>query len=239
MLAVTTRNVLRSARFSVPMLLARREIARQLADQPGLLRYASGISSPTEFYTLTVWRDREAMQRFMQSGAHERNMWQFTRWTASFWGMRWEPVSARTSAPVSPLVTAGLLPSQASLAGPLGPRPERASIEPSGSGVTCVTAVFEGAAAALHLRSAASKLRTLQRSDPGLLRWSVGVDLPPRRGIAICLCREASDAVDEALCNARWRTSWWAADYEIGHWDGLRLRQVARRRARDTVENGQ
>src|SRR6266581_2461093 len=73
------------------MLLARRRIARQLAHQPGLVRYASGVSTPTEFFTLTVWENRESMQRFMQTGAHEQLMWQFTTWTSSFWGMRWEP----------------------------------------------------------------------------------------------------------------------------------------------------
>src|SRR5579859_9179 len=143
MLAVTTRNRLRSARFCVPMLLARHEIAQQLAHQSGLVRYASGITSPTEFFTLTVWRDRESMQRFMQSGAHERNMWQFTRWTSSFWGMRWEPLAQPTSASVSPLVAAGLLAPHAPLAGPLGPRPERVGVEPRSSGVTCITATFE------------------------------------------------------------------------------------------------
>lgn len=77
MLAVTTRNRLRSARLCVPMLLARRHIARQLRTQPGLVRYVSGLSSRTDFFTLTVWDSREAMQRFMQTGAHEHFMWRF------------------------------------------------------------------------------------------------------------------------------------------------------------------
>ncbi len=238
MLAVTTRNVLRSARFSVPMLLARREIARQLADQPGLLRYASGISSPIEFYTLTVWRDREAMQRFMQSGAHERNMWQFTRWTASFWGMRWEPLAQPTPAPVSPLVAVGLLAPHAPLAGPLGPRPERVGVEPRSAGVTCITATFAGVHSLPRLHKVASQLRALQRSEPRLLRWAVGVDLPPR-GLVIALCDDVPRSCMEVLGGADWVSTWQAADYEIGHWDGLRLRQVARRRVRDRVEHRQ
>jgi antibiotic biosynthesis monooxygenase len=235
MLAVTTRNVLRSARFCVPMLLARREIARQLAHQPGLLRYASGVTSPTEFFTLTVWRDREAMQRFMQSGAHEQNMWQFTRWTTSFWGMRWEPISQPSAPPVSPLVSAGLLTPAPPLAGPFGPRPERMGAEPRASGVTCVTAIFEGAAAALRARKVAAGLRTGR--DPRVLRWSIGMDLPPR-ALAICLCQDVT-ALAEAFHVASWVECWQAADYEIGHWNGLRLRQVARRRTRDRVELGQ
>ena len=69
------------------MLRARRLIAHQLQSQPGLVRYASGLVSPTEFLTLTIWNDRQAMQRFMQTGAHEQRMWLFTRWTSSFWRM--------------------------------------------------------------------------------------------------------------------------------------------------------
>ena len=239
MLAVTTRNRLRSPRVCVPMLLARRQIARQLAQQPGLLRYASGITSPTEFFTLTVWRDREAMQRFMQSGAHERNMWQFTRWTSSFWGMRWEPAAHAAPRPVSPLVAAGLVRGDSPMAGPLGPRPERLTLEPRSSGISCVTATFDGAAATVRAREAASRLRSLQRHEPSLLRWSVGLDLPPR-ALAICLCAEEVAAVaTDVLREATWLECWQAADYEIGHWDGLRLRQVARRRTRATVEPGQ
>src|SRR5579859_5238415 len=165
MLAVTTRNRLRTARFCVPMLLARREIAQQLAHQSGLVRYASGITSPTEFFTLTVWQDREAMQRFMQSGAHERHMWQFTRWSSSFWGMRWDPLTETTRQPTSPLVAAGLLTPHPRLAGPHGPRPEGVDVEPRGAGVTCVTAIFDGAVAALRARKAATRLQTLHGRD--------------------------------------------------------------------------
>lgn len=241
MLAVTTRNRLRSARFCLPMLLARREIARQLADQPGLLRYASGLAGPTEFFTITVWRDREAMQRFMQTGAHQRHMWQFTRWTSSFWAMRWDPLTQATRAPVSPLVAAGLLASQSPPAGPLGPRPDHMNMEPRGSGITCVTATFDGATSVLHVRRVASRFGALWRRDPRLLRWCVGLDLPPR-GMAISLWQDAPGAADlcrRVLRDASWVSAWQAADYEIGHWDGLRLRQVARRRTRDTLEAGQ
>jgi hypothetical protein len=237
-LAVTTRNQLRSARFCVPMLLARREIARQLANQPGLVRYASGLTSPTEFFTVTVWRDREAMRRFMQSGAHQRHMWQFTRWTSSFWGMRWDPLAEASAAPVSPLVAAGLLAPNAPFAGPFGPRPDRVRVEPRRSGITCITATFDSIA---RLWPAASRLQSLQHSDARLLRCALAFDVSPR-AIAIVLWQDAPDAGDltrAALRGASWIEPWQAADYEIGHWSGLRLRQVARRRLRDTVDSGQ
>lgn len=255
MLAVTTRNRLHSPRFCVPMLLARRQIARQLAHQPGLLHYASGLTSPTEFLTLTVWESRESMQRFMQSGAHERHMWQFTRWTSSFWGMRWEPcpeergtwsgqsLSKRTAGarPVSPLVRVGLLPASAPHAGPLGPRrPGGPNSEPRAAKMVAVTARFEGLAAIHRAWRTALSLRQEQRRPTPLVRWSVGVDLPAQ-ALAITLWRDEPLARQQALglltneMHADWAMCWQPADYEIGHWDGLRLRRLSHRQASGTV----
>jgi hypothetical protein len=254
-LAVTTRNLLRSPRFCVPMLLARRQIARQLALQPWLLRYASGLVSPTEFLTLTVWESRESMQRFMQSGAHERNMWQFTHWTSSFWGMRWEPLRqergtwsgmslsahSATARPVSPLVSAGLLPASVPRAGPLGPRrSDEPSSEPRAANIVAVTARFDGGSAGLRAWRAANNLRQTQATDAALVRWSVGVDWPSQ-GLAITLWRDEPHVRDHALghLGADWTMCWRPADYEIGHWDGLRLRHLGRQRTGDTVEASQ
>src|SRR5215472_4027942 len=98
MLAVTTRNKLHSIRFSLPMLRARRYVSAQLATTPGLIRYVSAIASPTEFLTLTVWENRQVMFNFMNSDAHRRFMWMFTRWSASFWSMRWMPTTMEEGA---------------------------------------------------------------------------------------------------------------------------------------------
>src|SRR5579864_6418179 len=67
MLAVTTRNKLRSWRYSLPMIRARGYIREQLATTNGLIRYVSAIASPTEFLTMTVWENRQAMFNFMSS----------------------------------------------------------------------------------------------------------------------------------------------------------------------------
>jgi antibiotic biosynthesis monooxygenase len=243
-LAVTTRNRLRGPRFCFPMLRARALIARQLARQAGLVRYASGVVSPTEFLTLSIWESRQAMQRFMQSGEHERYMWLFSRWTASFWGMRWEPTLDEVGAwsglrlaqneaaalPRSPLVATGLLPAETLRAGPLGPRPEGTAVEPRGSGLVATTGVFGGPAGLLRARRAAARLRSA-RADADLVRWSVGLDLPPR-GLAISVWHDAPEVrrYAVALLDADWAMCWQPAEYEIGHWDGLRLRQAARLR---------
>lgn len=251
-LAVTTRNQLRSIRFCLPMLRARRLIAEQLANQPGLLRYASGVSGPTEFFTLTVWNNRESMQRFMQTGAHEQHMWLFARWSASFWGMRWERTAfeletwsglalARLDAerrPTSPLVATGLLPAHVPRAGPLGPRPESSAAEPRGSRIFALTARFEGAQSSL---SAWRHGRVQRRSgdQSTVLRSGVGLDLPPQ-ALRITLYRDEPGVRERALHGASaegatWAMCWQPADYEIGHWDRLRLRQLARRQAHETI----
>jgi hypothetical protein len=91
LLAVTTRSRLRSARLFPAMLLATWAIRRQLARTEGLVRWASLVAGPTEFWTITVWRTRHAMQEFMRSDAHGRIMWRYTRWLDGLWLMRWRP----------------------------------------------------------------------------------------------------------------------------------------------------
>jgi hypothetical protein len=88
---VTTRLRLKSARFFIPVLRANSRIKQQLALDPDSVRFASIVASPTELWTVSVWRSRHAMQQFMRSGAHEELMWNFSRWFASFWLMRWAP----------------------------------------------------------------------------------------------------------------------------------------------------
>jgi hypothetical protein len=251
MLAVTTRNRLRSARFCVPMLRARALIARQLGETPGLVRYASGVAGPTEFLTLTVWEDKAAMRRFMQSGAHERFMWLFSRWTKSFWGMRWEAGEAELGAwdglrlagraagsrPVSPLVAVGLLPPESPRAGPVGPRAEAGPVEPRACGLFGATAIVEGRRALAGAAGIRRRLLVEADGNDDLVRWAVGLDLPPR-ALVLTLWRDRPAANARALellgrdLGAAWAIRWRPGDYEIGHWEGLRLRQAARQHRR-------
>lgn len=246
-LAVMTRNRLRSARFCLPMLSARRLVARQLAATPGLVRYASGVAGPTEFLTLTVWEDKQAMRAFMQSGAHERVMWLFSRWSASFWGMRWEPSAnergawdglhlvrgTASSRPMSPLVAAGLLPRNPPRAGPTGPRPDVGAIEPRACGLFAMTAWLAGPRGLSSTLRIAARLRAEAAAGTSLVRWSVGVDWPPRT-LILTIWRDTADAAARAATllgdelRADWLMCWQPGDYEIGHWDGLRLRLAAR-----------
>ena len=89
--AVTTRSRLKGPWFFPAMMLASRKIRRQLKDSPDVVRWASVVAAPTEFWTITVWRTRHDMHEFAQSGAHDQIMWSFSKWIESFWLMRWRP----------------------------------------------------------------------------------------------------------------------------------------------------
>jgi len=89
--AFTTRSRLRGPWYFPHMLIASMRIRRQLKRTGNVVRWASIIAGPTEFWTITVWHSRHDMQEFMRSGAHEEIMWLFSKWLRSFWLMRWRP----------------------------------------------------------------------------------------------------------------------------------------------------
>lgn len=251
MLAVTTRNKLRSWRFSLPMVRARRYVREQLATTPGLIRYISAVASPTEFLTMTVWENRQSMFNFMSSGAHEKFMWMFSRWSASFWSMRWMPTAAEEGA-WDGLSFANMVEPEDQLwraarpQAPTLPLPEQRpgklpggrALDPSGCGVCAITALVE-ARSPDHLWSLLSKVREFRRepNHSQLLRWTVGA-VDPQRFWVLTLWRDAPEGPAEAVCtlqrhlNACWTMCWTAGEYEIGHWDRLRLRQLASARNR-------
>jgi hypothetical protein len=239
MLAVTTRNVLRHPGLFFPMLYARLLVARQLAQTPGLIRYAGGIVGPTEFLTLTVWEDKGYMQAFASSGAHRRFMWLFARWSESFWSLRWDPTEQERGAwaglnlagaspegrPLSPLVRLGLIRPDPVPRSPL-------ALEPRGAGVFGTMARHEGPAA-LALAVRARRRLAAEARNGTLLRWAVGVDLPPQL-LVVTIWRDLPGAREPALrllgeeLGLAWAMCWRPGDYEVGHWSSLRLRQLAR-----------
>lgn len=91
LLVVTTRSQLRHPRFLPNMLNATLAVRRQLEGAEGVVRWASIIAGPTEFWTISAWDSRHRMQEFMRSDAHGRWMWRFSDWLSSFWLMRWRP----------------------------------------------------------------------------------------------------------------------------------------------------
>ncbi|MGH9265526.1 MAG: hypothetical protein ACRD1D_12635 [Acidimicrobiales bacterium] len=89
--AFTTRSRLKGPWFFPHMLYATLRVRGQLKRTGDVVRWASIIASPTEFWTITVWNSRHDMQEFMRSGAHDDIMWYFSKWLKSFWLMRWRP----------------------------------------------------------------------------------------------------------------------------------------------------
>ena len=256
MLAVTTRNKLRSGRYSLPMMRARGFVRQQLATAPGLIRYVSAIAAPTEFLTMTVWQNRQAMFDFMSSGAHQEFMWMFTRWSASFWSMRWIPTDAEEGA-WQGLSLRHLAEPEEQLSSDAHPQVPHLPLsgqqagrmaggrqaDPSGSGVYAVTALVESANPG-HLWRLLSAAREFRReaSHARLLRWNIGT-IGARSFWILTLWRatpegrrEVVPVLRERLC-ASWAMCWQAGEYEIGNWNGLRLRQLASARSRELRVN--
>jgi hypothetical protein len=199
---VTTRSRLRSARFFPAMLWATLRIRRQLRRTNGLVRSASLIASPTEFWTITVWRSRHDMQEFTRSDEHGEIMWRFSRWLQSLWLMRWRPgpceLGTWSGLQLAPAEAAGArpeldpraaklldsLPLLKAAAGPDGTvgyehtreaRRERNRVAGAAGVVLGIHApLLRSPAALLDL----IRMRRSLRSDPHLLRSVVGVGRP-------------------------------------------------------------
>lgn len=73
------------------MTVATRRILRDMREVAGAEQVVSLVSSPCEFWSVSVWSSRHLMQEFMRSGAHGTYMWEVSRWLESFWLMRWRP----------------------------------------------------------------------------------------------------------------------------------------------------
>ena len=252
MLAVTTRNKLRGGRYSLPMMRARGFVRKQLATTPGLIRYVSAIASPTEFLTMTVWQNRQVMFNFMSSGAHQEFMWMFSRWSASFWSMRWIPTGAEEGTWQGLALNNGVeleeqLHSDAQPPVPHLPLAEQRAgrmpggrlVDPSGCGVYAVTVLVEAANPG-HLWKLLTSAQEFRREGDRsrLLRWNIG-SVGPRRFWILTLWRAAPEGQHEVVralrqqLNASWSMGWRAGEYEIGNWNGLRLRQLASARSRE------
>ena len=202
--AVTTRSHLKGPWFFPAMMLATRQIRRQLQDSPDVVRWASVIAAPTEFWTITVWRSRHDMNEFAQSGSHDEIMWRFSKWLDSFWLMRWrpgpeelgewkgitmgraEPAYSVTEGPKSEALEKALehlptLRSAMSVDGEVNydttpyARRRRAEVRGAGGGVVHVkTSPHRTAEAYLVLR----RLEREARGDPDYLKGVVGVSRP-------------------------------------------------------------
>ena len=243
MFAVTTRNKLRSRRHAVSMIWAWWHIRKQLARSPGMLAYTTGIAGLTEFYTLTLWDKEIDMMLFMASDDHRDMMWNTRSWSEAFWSIRWNPTfdevgtwdgnafsdAASKTAVKSKYVGPGYLETSEV---PESLRPYLRNItrqsEPN-------TVPLDAVIGRIPARSpfAFSRVKRALRA----WRWHQNIlYFKPCAGLGECLllvvwkgeATEDSHALMAALHEAfpdSWAMRFGATDFEIGHWDHLRLRE--------------
>jgi hypothetical protein len=236
------------------MLVATVRARRQLARTPGIVRWASVVGSPTEFWTLTVWSGVHELQEFMRSGVHGDVMWKMPRWLESFWLARWRPGAREVGAWEGLALSRGAAPARfdgggaeegaefvrrALAAGTLtyeqSPlvRRSRARLADLGGVVVRVSGPTRALPGSLR---ALRRLRRALRDDPSLIRVFVG-GARFRDAYLFALWRDPESA--RRLVDGDWargaRERWgerlwileWLPENEFGHWDGLRMRALA------------
>ena len=110
--------------------------------------------------------------------------------------------------------------------------------DPSSCGVHAITALIEDANPG-HFWNLLRTVQELRRDarHSQLLRWNVAI-IGPRSFWILTLWRDAPGEPADAVrvlrqrLGASWTMCWSAGEYEIGHWNGLRLRQLATARTR-------
>lgn len=255
LLIVTTRSRLRSVFSFPPMMIATRRVRRQLAHTEGVVRWASVVSSPTEFWTITAWRSRHEMQEFMRSDAHGDIMWGFSRLLSSLWLVRWRAtdhevgtwagvsLAPQTSCPeppaghVLPPVLSEIVGTDGVISFDASPEARRAREQLKGVGgavLSVQTPRWRFPAAWLRI----ARYRRRLFADPALLRSVVGLGTG---GACYLLCvwrtpQDAARMLDSdwaAGLQKRYGALYWASEWlpesEFGNWDGLRLRGEQRR----------
>lgn len=239
MFAIVTRNKLRSHRHAASMVWAWWHIRRQLAETPGMLRYTTGIANLREFYTLTLWERELDMYRFMSSDAHAQMMWNFRKWDESFWSMRFNPCeeeigewherrfagAERDTGTFADAVPDELLSHLPVL--------QQFRMQPAGCRTLRIDAVIGRVPAPSPL--AILRVRRALRSwhDAGAVSRSV-VAVGPGECLLVAVparpqseqARTMLTRLDERLPEA-WGMRFHLTDFEIGHWDQLRLRELA------------
>ena len=254
--AVTTRSRLKSARFFFPMLTANAAISRQLRDTPGAVGFASVVAGPREFWTISLWRSRDDMQRFMRSGAHEHFLWRISRWFDSFWLMRWASAEGERAADEIPSHDPGTA-AEVLVGIPMLLASFHESGRPTYQGAPNVREGRErvrgiaGSVIRISPRSAfgvvpawrrARQIERTLRSGTGVLRTSSGLSGRDAYVLAVCSNEAASQTlashplVADTLGRRGGEASLtrWCAENEFGQWDGLRMRRV-----RPSVKQGE
>lgn len=245
MFAITTRNKLHSRRHALSMIFAWARIRQQLARTPGMLAYTTGMANLTEFYTLTLWEKEIDMTLFMASDDHREMMWNARHWSQSFWSMRWNPTPDEIGDWCGKAFAAdvGSAPAKPRYIGPgyLNPSevPEKLRSvlrnitrqnEPETLPVNAVIGLIPmGSPMKLHLLR---RVLHSWQSSRNVLYFKLCVGLGECLLLVVwkknaeqeapALLRALQDRFEEA-----WAMRFHATDFEIGHWNQIRFRELA------------
>lgn len=210
-----------------------------------MLAYTTGMASLTEFYTLTLWEKETDMMAFMSSDDHRDMMWNVRRWSDSFWSMRWQATGDEVGSwdgtsfgqddvaagKKSPYIGPGYLESHEV---PEALQPYLLNIIRKTEPETLSVDAVIGRIPTPSPLSMRLLKRTVQpwRSSSHALRFELAF------GLGECLLfvvwkgqgkknsRELLDAVTRNFPDA-WAMRFPATDFEIGHWNQLRIREYA------------
>lgn len=252
MFAVTTRNKLRSARYTLHMIKAWLKVRKQLHETPGMLRYTTGIANLTEFYTCTLWDTEMEMFAFMSSGAHRDMMWNFKKWSDSFWAMRWDASKDELgywdvpgAVHVDSFATRENLSTGAAKQGNICNyvaewlvshdviKTAETSLKPSpgkpGTAAVVARVPVDSILTFTRLRKTLRPWRS--HNMPGLIRFSMTLGFGESLVIAVWKAKALDESRALMATVLRqfpyaWTMRFRGHDYEVGHWDDLRLREI-------------
>jgi hypothetical protein len=227
------------------MFWAWRLIRRQLGRTPGMLAYMTGMATLTEFYTLTLWEKEFDMTLFMASEDHRDMMWNVRRWSDSFWSMRWngttEEVGTWNGKSFAHYELAASNKPQY-----LGPgymesrevpetlRPYLRNIIRNNEPETLDVGAVIGRIPTPSIRSIGRLKRTLEpwRSEANALR--VELALGWKECLLFIVWKERGEHDSRKMMDVlmrqfpdAWAMRFPATDFEIGHWNRLRIREYA------------
>jgi len=226
------------------MIFAWSRIRKQLSRTPGMLAYTTGMANLTEFYTLTLWEKEIDMTLFMASDDHRDMMWNVRHWSDSFWSMRWNPTVDEVGAWCGKAYAGDIVtePVKPTYVGPgyLNPSELPESLRSVLSNITRksepdtleVNALI-GMVPTRSLSKVHHLRRTLQawRSSPDVLYFKNSLGLG--ECLLIVVWKEGGERQSRALMQAlkeqfseAWAMRFHATDFEIGHWDQIRLREL-------------
>ena len=216
-----------------------------------MLRYTTGISSLTEFYTCTLWDTEMEMFAFMSSGAHRDMMWNFRKWSDSFWAMRWDQTQDELGSwDVPASVVEGSFASRSNISEDAAHQPSAGSnyvakwlvsqglkidsreeaVPKAPSGTTALIARVP-MTSPIGFTRLRNLLKPWRANRSGLLRFAVAAGFGESFVIAVWKigALEESRALMTTLLgdfpNA-WAMRCRGHDFEVGSWDNLKLGEI-------------